>query len=443
MAKRQRQRRRERRRKHSERRNRYSLITGASVTAGALLGIASPALADSFYVSRGGDMGDGTCDATCTLRDAVDDANANSNFSNIFFESNLSGAIITLTAGDLPILYPAGVYGPGPDQLTISGNDADRIFTVNPPLYENVSIYSLTLTDGAAVKGGAIYNSHADLTILDTVISGNFATEDGGAIYDYGGGHIAQTVVSRSTLNGNTAGHAGGAIYGAESFGRVSESTLSGNTAVAGNGGAIASEAFSPRGYVEDSTISGNSADDDGGGVSADYVSVYNTILANNTASAYGDVDSNDFYAATSLIEDPGGTTVTGVSNLTGIDPQLGPLGITGGHLPTLKPGPSSPVVDQGFSSDNRDQRDFSRPVDNPNVANVANGDGNDIGSVELTLEEGPQPPPPPPGTSIPGTSAPGPTFNLQAAIKRCKKKFPKGPKRARCIKKAKRRVGS
>jgi Bacterial Ig-like domain (group 3) len=42
------------------------------------------------------------------------------------------------------------------------------------------------------------------------------------------------------------------------------------------------------------------------------------------------------------------------------------------------------------------------------------------------------------PGT-IPGLTSPG--FNLKAAIKKCKKKFPKGPKRKKCIKRAKKRA--
>jgi hypothetical protein len=42
---------------------------------------------------------------------------------------------------------------------------------------------------------------------------------------------------------------------------------------------------------------------------------------------------------------------------------------------------------------------------------------------------------------AAPAPSAGG-TFNLKAAIKKCKKKFPKGPKRKKCIKKAKRKAG-
>jgi hypothetical protein len=75
-------------------------------------------------------------------------------------------------------------------------------------------------------------------------------------------------------------------------------------------------------------------------------------------------------------------------------------------------------------------------------VANVA--DDTDIGSVELSLAEGPQAPPPPAPTPAPTPAAPAPlpTFNLKAPIRRCKKKFPKGPKRKRCIRRAMRRAG-
>jgi len=43
-------------------------------------------------------------------------------------------------------------------------------------------------------------------------------------------------------------------------------------------------------------------------------------------------------------------------------------------------------------------------------------------------------------GTGV-APAAQSPTFDLAAAIKRCKKKLPKGPKRKRCIKRAKARA--
>jgi hypothetical protein len=52
-----------------------------------------------------------------------------------------------------------------------------------------------------------------------------------------------------------------------------------------------------------------------------------------------------------------------------------------------------------------------------------------DIGAFEVQ-------PTPPPVTTPTGTA-----FDLKRAIKRCKKKFRKGPMRKKCIKRAKRRA--
>jgi fibronectin-binding autotransporter adhesin len=456
MANRQRRRRQERRRQHAERRTRRSLISGAGVTAGAVLGVASPALADTFYVNRGGDAGDGICDTTCTLRDATEGANDNSNGSSIFFQSNLTGTTITLTGGVITLFYPTYIYGRSTlsDDVTISGGATQRIFYLNQ--FDNggdVTLYGLTLANGtAAGNGGAILDANADLSVIGSVLTGNLASGDGGAIYEQGISNYGRNLVIRdSTLSGNTAGDDGGAIYSVFNFGRIVESTVSGNTAGStgtGSGGGIASNTGNSYsgGYTFDATISGNNADD-GGGLSARDVYAYNTIVANNIAPAHGDLYiANDFYGATSLIEDPGGLTINGPSNITGVDPQLLVIDDNGGDTPTLKPAATSPVIDKGDSGFGSDQRGFPRPVDNPNVANVA--DGSDIGSVELSLAEGPQAPPSgPPSTPttnpIPTSPAPGPAFNLKAAIKKCKKKFPPGPRRKKCIKKAKRRAST
>jgi hypothetical protein len=54
-----------------------------------------------------------------------------------------------------------------------------------------------------------------------------------------------------------------------------------------------------------------------------------------------------------------------------------------------------------------------------------------------------PPPPPPPPTPQTPPTVLTPVAFDLAAAIKGCKKKFPKGPKRKKCIRKAKRRAAA
>ena len=87
---------------------------------------------------------------------------------------------------------------------------------------------------------------------------------------------------------------------------------------------------------------------------SANAMTIYNSILADNTALVAPDFYSFSYGTSTasfSLIENPGGatinTTVAG-SNLTGVDPQLNGLSDNGGPTPTQKPAVTSPVIDQG-----------------------------------------------------------------------------------------------
>lgn len=193
MAKRQRRRRQERRQEHAKRdgwKTRHSMISGAGLAAGATLALASPAVAAPLYltVNQSGDAGDGTCDATCTLRDAVDDANANANaneFDYIYFSGSISGSV--LTAGQISVTDGVGFYGNGPGATTISGGNSSRIFYLNPGYDYSVNFNNLTLANGnaGAGKGGAISNVDANLNIFGSALTGNTAA-DGGAIYDSG-----------------------------------------------------------------------------------------------------------------------------------------------------------------------------------------------------------------------------------------------------------------
>jgi hypothetical protein len=431
MARRQRRRRRERRHEHAKLRGwqtRHSVITGAGVAAGAALGLAAPALGATqvFRVNQGGDAGDGTCDVTCTLRDAIDDANANANqYDYVVFQGTVTGNV-TLTAGQIPITDAVYIYGNGPDVNTITAGTSSRIFDVNPSAGDAVGIYGLTLTGGNVTgDGGAIRNDDGRLRIADAVISGNTASGMGGGVYEesnYDNGTDDQFSYT-SFVNNHAA--SGGGIGADLSWGLVRSSTFSGNSALTGYAGAIGGAG---PGYVIDSTISGNGAVTVGGGISTGQLALYGTILANNIAGSNPDLAATGGLASFDLVEDPGNTGIGVVpSIITGQDPQLGALGANGGDTPTLKPAASSPVVDQSYSYSYYDQRSGPRIVDNPNKANAAGGNGADIGSVELSLAEGPQalPSPPPP---------------LVVHPKKCKKKKTKHKRSAQIAKKCKKK---
>jgi hypothetical protein len=450
MAKRQRRRRDERRQEHAKRRGwqtRHSVITGAGLAAGAALGFSSPAAADDFTVDKLGDpAGAGACNDViaddCSLRQAVADANTNSGYDNIFFNTTLSGNIaLTLAAGgEIQIHDSVYIYGPGPGQLSVTAEQTSgsRIFDVDPATAGDiVEIDGLTLTGGnVSGNGGAIQNDDALLRVFGALLTGNNASGYGGAIYESGNYDSGQDdFIAYSTFSDNHA-RSGGGFYSNQDTGQLRSSTFSGNSADAGDGGAV--YAFGDA-LLVDSTVSGNQATGAGGGVSVDGQAVlFGTILANNLSFSADNPDLNATggSAGYDLVEDPGTTGIGSVpSIITGQDPQLGALGPNGGYTPTLKPAASSPVVDQSYSYSYVDQRLSDRPVDNPNKANVAGGNGADIGAVELTLAEGPQAAPP----------APAPAPNPTPPKKKCKKKkkHRSAVSAKKCKKKKKRSVGS
>jgi hypothetical protein len=438
MARRQRRRRQRRRHEHAEGRGfglRSSLITGAGISAGAALGLSSTASAATFQVDNTTDNNAATtCDLgtanDCSLRQAITLANSNADPSTIdyiTFASSVTGTI-TLTHNQIPLTESAYVEGPGANALTVSGDGKSRIFFINPVVTDSpIAIYRLTLTDGADATGGAVYNLDADMKIAESTLTGNSASGAGGAVYDsgYSTSNGADDIIYASTVSGNTAGTLGGGIYGYHSIGTLSTSTVTGNHAGTDLGQDGAGVYSTYHAYIIDSTVAGNGPAEAGGGVaSASSMTIYSSILADNNALV-----SPDFYsfsvgtstAEFSLIENGAAITPGAGPNIIAQDPQLGPLQNNGGLTPTMKPAATSPVVDKGHNRFGRDQRLMPRTVDNPFVVNAPGGNGTDIGAVELTLAEGPQ-----------AVAAPPPVSHRKkckkhkkqaASAKKCKKK--------------------
>jgi hypothetical protein len=250
----------------------------------------------------------------------------------IRFAAGLSGTVL-LDHGQLVISGDLNIEGPGAELLVFDGDGRNRIFAVGRNVA--VALSGVTITGGAADKGGAIYSEGAlavasvtlsgnsaksgggiysrdgTLTVTDSTFSGNTAVSNGGAIHsevgtmtitdstlsentagDNGGGTYSGSdgvvTVTDSTLWGNTANGDGGGIYsGSDGIVTVTDSTLWGNDAN-GNGGGIYRGRYGLL-VVSNSTLSGNSAAS-GGGIYQDYgtLSVANAILSGNSASSSG-----------------------------------------------------------------------------------------------------------------------------------------------------------
>jgi hypothetical protein len=193
------------------------------------------------------------------------------------FELGLSG-IITLTAGQLTIDHDLTIAGPGAEVITVSGNNASRVFRIAASV--TVTLAGLTITNGRATganaQGGGIFNA-GTLTINNSTLSGNTAVGGGSVGFGLGGGiyNAGTLAISGSTLSGNAAVGSGvtigfglgGGVYNAGTL-TVSNSTLSGNatrgsTGGSGLGGGIANGGTLT---ISGSTLSGNTARGSPGG---------------------------------------------------------------------------------------------------------------------------------------------------------------------------------
>ncbi|MGH7783711.1 MAG: Calx-beta domain-containing protein, partial [Candidatus Binatia bacterium] len=241
------------------------------------------------------DTDDGSCTADpdgCTLREAINAANALPDANEISFAPTVTGSI-TLTGSLQSILTPMTITGPGANVLTISGNDVTQIFTIANDQVVNIS--GLTLAHGNGPLGGAILDM-GSLTISNCMFANNSSIPSGGggALYVAGGANNP-TFIQDSTFSNNSSGE-GGAIEVQSSPAIITRTTFDHNTA-SGSGGAIKGLAATIT--VADSTISGNSAHDGGGIylVAGTYTLVNDTI-SNNVATTSGGGELNDVSAA-------------------------------------------------------------------------------------------------------------------------------------------------
>ena len=330
----------------------------------------------------------------------------------ITFDSSLKGGTIRLTSGELAltrdVTIDGDVDGDHKADITISGdangsgnpNPGDsRIFNISGS-GTDVALSSLTLTNGYASSGGAIYSASGTfLDVTDSTIT-NSRAASGGGIFARGGLYLGNT-----TIADNFAAYGGGITV--DGYSLLLNTTITGNTATGaanpGYGGGI--ETSGSHLYIYDSTIAGNKVYGYGGGLDlykAARVGVSNSVIAGNTATGSG-TDVSDSGAGTNTLTAASsffGTDVSGLPNLTDNggnqnnagDPLLGPLGDHGGTVKTLAILAGSPLIGAGNAAllpidvldvDHDGTTSERLPIDangNPRVEDVL-----DIGATQFT----------------------------------------------------------
>jgi len=262
------------------------LVSGAALALG--LGIGQAAEAATFTVTNLNDNGAGS------LRQAIIDANNAAGADTVTFQAGLTGTI-TLTSGQLYVSDSVDIQGPGAAALTVSGNNASRVFYLyNSDALIDVSISGLTISGGNASIGAGIVDFDENLTLDHVTISGNHATSDGGGLWMDGFSFAA--TIRDSTISGNTADGEGGGVYNEDTGGSLLfQRTVISNNQAGGSGGGV--YFYDPDHDVtfEDSTISGNTAGGLGGGIylydtDGGPFTIRGTTISGNSAQAGGGI---------------------------------------------------------------------------------------------------------------------------------------------------------
>jgi uncharacterized repeat protein (TIGR01451 family)/CSLREA domain-containing protein len=373
--------------------------TGCGCLVPAEMTMSNSTLTGNLSGYGGAILSDGTI-ATITGSDISD--NASLAFGGGMLHSGGSVVLTntTITGNIAPIVGGAAFYYLSSATLTnatVTGNTSTSAHSGGLYFY---AVLNLTIEDSlisgneAAANGGGIKIAYGGpITIRDTEISGNTAGSHGGGLYLYGpeseatlervrivnntaalyGGGLTiygmTAHVVESQISGNEAATGGGIYAGYEATLYLVNSTVANNVATTGSGGGLHINDASA--FIDVSTISGNTAPGGAGGNMFLYAAdlyMSHSIVANGSANAGNDLVTSNSNADIrwSLIEDTTGATFTGSDNLTGVDPQLGPLQNNGGPTETMKPAPTSPVVNSGapeFTAPTNDQRGFPRPV--------------------------------------------------------------------------------
>ncbi|MBS1796255.1 MAG: CSLREA domain-containing protein [Acidobacteria bacterium] len=393
-----------------------SILAGLAIILGACLAAAGA----TFTVTKTADTNDGTCDADCSLREAIAAAAAAGTDDTIEFSALFNTPqTITLGGTDL-IITNAGtltINGPGADKLTVSGNGQSRVFTNNTGSV--AAINNLRVTGGTGTstvstgRGGGVYNSGgtltlnglivanntaanggglnnagtATLTLTNSAVFGNTATGAGGGMQNFAGNtmNIYNSSIYNNSCNSTTTG--GGAMQANGTI-NIVNSTFAGNTANGGSGGAIYFNGTVIN--ITNSTVSANTSTLNGAfhKSGANPVNVRNSIFAaNNGVAGSPDVTGAVASLGNNLVGNVGISTGWIASDLQNVAPVLSPLGFYGGKGLSYVPLSGSPALDAGQNC----VTDLSCAAGNPTVAVTSDQRGAarpanttvDIGAVE------------------------------------------------------------
>jgi hypothetical protein len=289
-----------------------------------LLLAASAAQADVFHVTSNADFGAGT------LRDAIDQANANAGPDEITFAEALGTITVT---GQMEISDTLTITGPAGGQV-ISGDGQTRILAVtteDTPL----TLENLVLTDGLTTatgqspfcgetdgNGGALCSNSAvhlsRVTIQNSRTQGSNA--DGGGARLFVGGTITDSIIRNNRVEG-TSTDGGGLRAGGELI--VHNTLIEGNQTLGGGGswgGGLVMHSGTTF-NMTDSAVINNSSSGGSGGLRVSRTLMENSVVSGNSAQVGGGMSIDLTF---SLAGNPGAPVIRNstISDNRDLDPD-------------------------------------------------------------------------------------------------------------------------
>jgi hypothetical protein len=276
-----------------------------------------------------------------------------------------SGSVFTIQSGVRAEIDDLGITG-GTAPNGGGVNNAGSLTMQRDFVSSNAAIGTAATNTGYG--GGVFYTG--PLTILDSAITFNRASNAGGGIGATPGSVTAFETLTRDTIDRNSVlgsdrddGGVGGGLE--SSGGTVTDSTITGNRVgdasgnPAGLGGGAATVAFGPGILFRSDTIAGNVAAQ-GGGLYLLFIKVQGSIIAGNRGDNCGPAIlagyANDLgYNIDDNASESCGGRAPG--DVFGVDPQLGQLADNGGPVQTMAIPSSSSAYDSNPNCAGTDAR--------------------------------------------------------------------------------------
>ncbi|MGB0560319.1 MAG: CHAT domain-containing protein [Spirulinaceae cyanobacterium] len=242
---------------------------GGGIYSRGTIEITNSTLLNNSATSSGGAIGS---EADVTITDSLLSGNSSSSGGAIGAFSSVTDVDLAVTSSTISNNYAEG----GGGGIWHAGG--------------TVTLTSSRLLDNFTPSNGGGIWGEGNVTVHESIVSGNSAAGYGGGIHNTNG--QGETTVTSSTISNNSAGNSGGGINNFR-LGNimVDDSIISGNSS-GSRGGGIDNKFGQGDVIANDSIISGNSSGSYGGGIynGAGNITLSNTPLVDNQA---GNIQNN------------------------------------------------------------------------------------------------------------------------------------------------------